>query len=144
MKKIIQILALAMVGIAANADSITFTNSTGYNINWWLVPTMDSPEDETRLVTAGAYAVTNNTTGWFLYAADTEGSEAWLPLPSSSGDYIANLVNISSDPVWTPAPIPEPTAFAIFMLGFGLTFATGMIANAAHWVKRIVVGSSNE
>jgi len=81
--------------------------------------------------------------GCLYYQADSLGDPFFGSLPPSPGDWVAS-VNTSAELSYTPFVVPEPSAFSLFMIGFALTFSTGMLANAAKWVRNLIAGSNNE
>lgn len=147
MKKIIAILMVLGVALLSKADvSLTVTNS--YPANSLLVgwsADMGVPLDLQEIYVNESYTFTVPT-GGYLYAFDpeieTEGH--WLVPTEIITDYWAVINDPAFAPTFGPYPVPEPTAISLFMLGFGTTFGTGMMANGARWLRNVVVGSSNE
>lgn len=151
MKNTLVVLSLVLAG-SLNAGTLFITNSVtspGYSIaemgpypeytgspNWF-----DSPP----LYSVSSFMQDTNTGLYVHWLIPGDEAETFIPYPlDDTQSYGLNLVSPEATPTWQVIPVPEPTSASLFMLGFAMTFCTGMTANAARWVKSLIAGGNNE
>lgn len=82
----------------------------------------------------------------YLWLYSAENDENFYSNAPSDGDYGLNIESypLSGGPAWNAIPVPEPTAGAIFMMGFAFSMTTGLTAWGASAVRRTIAGGKNE
>lgn len=144
MKLHILVLCSFLCLTQSKAGIIWFTNANPWEAANLSIYTTGSPATELLNIPYGeaAWMVVDPST--YLVANETSGTgELTFYTPADNGDYTVNW-DFSDPPNWVPLSVPEPSAISLFMLGFGTTFGTGMMANGARWLRNVVIGSSNE
>lgn len=144
MKKYLFTLCAALLVAQANAGNIWFTNANPFEPAALEIYTTGGSPTLLLNLDYGEAGLLVFSPSTELRALEASGTgDLVFTLPGTDGDYTCNF-DFSDPPTFTPTSIPEPTAISLFMLGFGTTFGTGMMANGARWLRNVVVGSSNE
>jgi len=139
MKKTI-VLAVLMLPLVTNAFQVWFTNSTATPLTVGRAPLgLEEGVDLTIELTPGNYGGYTFDLGNALYTSQL--TESWFLPPQDGGDYTVNFTD-ETIANFTPFVVPEPSAFAIFMIGFALVFSSGMLATGARWVRQLIVGET--
>jgi len=139
MKKLLLLLVVVLPTVS-NAYQVWFTNSTAVPLTVGRAPLgIEEGTDLTIELTAGNYGGFTFDLGNALYTSQL--TESWFLPPQDGQDY---TVNFTDETVanFVPVAVPEPTAFSLFIVGFCLTFGTGLMATGARWVRQLVVGST--
>jgi len=155
MKKYIAILSI-MLPLVTNSAPQWFTNNLSLGTS--TLVEIHPNEDGTVVLINTAGGVDGNwnpttppsITDWFVdyYEPSGPSTETFgftMPSDVDTVSYTFDLSAIqfsSGASGIVPLSVPEPSAFAVFMVGFGLVFATGMLATGARWVRQLIVGNT--